>query len=137
MIVADTGAVLALLDRTDRHHAILRAVFEDAPGSWILPWAILPEVDFLAATRLGSRVQDAFFKDLAEGRYQVELVSHDDLVAAQRLHTKHRALALGVVDACVMAVAERMHAEAIATLDLRHFAPVKLRGEPRLLPRDL
>jgi hypothetical protein len=36
-----------------------------------------------------------------------------------------------------MAVAERRKVEAIATLDLRHFGAVALRGRPRLLPRDL
>jgi hypothetical protein len=35
-----------------------------------------------------------------------------------------------------MAVAERLRAEAIATLDLRHFAAVSLRAPVRLLPRD-
>jgi hypothetical protein len=37
----------------------------------------------------------------------------------------------------VIAVAERLGAEAIATLDLRHFAAVEIQGSPRLLPRDL
>jgi predicted nucleic acid-binding protein len=46
------------------------------------------------------------------------------------------ALRLGLVDAVVMAVAERLRAEAIATLDLRHFGAVKIAGAPRLLPRD-
>ena len=137
MIVADTGAIVALLDRQDRHHAALRRLFEDEPLEWILPWPILPEVDYLAATRLGRRVQDSFLKDLVEGLYRVEPIALDDLAAAERLHAQHRALGLGLVDACVMAVAERRHAEAIATLDLRHFAPMKLKGEPRLLPRDL
>ena len=45
-------------------------------------------------------------------------------------------LRLGLVDAVVMAIAERLRAEAIATLDLRHFGAVKIAGSPRLLPRD-
>jgi hypothetical protein len=36
-----------------------------------------------------------------------------------------------------MAVAERLQAGSIATLDLRHFGAVKIRGGPRLIPRDL
>ena len=35
-----------------------------------------------------------------------------------------------------MAVAERLEADAIATLDLRHFAAVRLRQEISLLPGD-
>ena len=44
---------------------------------------------------------------------------------------------LGLVDAVVMAIAERLGATAIATLDVRDFGAVKLRGEPKLYPRDL
>jgi hypothetical protein len=36
-----------------------------------------------------------------------------------------------------MAVAERRRTDVIATLDLRHFGAVTLRGRPRLVPRDL
>jgi hypothetical protein len=36
-----------------------------------------------------------------------------------------------------MAVAERLKAHTIATVDERHFAAVSIRGEPRLVPRDL
>ena len=47
MIVADTGAIIALIDRKDRYHPVLRPLFEERPLEWILPWAILPEVDYL------------------------------------------------------------------------------------------
>ena len=48
----------------------------------------------------------------------------------------HRALRIGLVDAVVMALAERLEVEAVATLDLRHFGAVAIKGAPRLLPRD-
>jgi predicted nucleic acid-binding protein len=51
--------------------------------------------------------------------------------------TRYRALRLGLVDAAVIAAAERLRATAIATLDLRHFGAVAIRGRPRLIPRDL
>lgn len=41
-----------------------------------------------------------------------------------------------MVDAVVMATAERLRAGRIATLDLRHFEAVKLRGVAKVLPRD-
>lgn len=60
-----------------------------------------------------------------------------DLERAAELARRHKALKLGLVDAVVIAVAERLGAEAIATLDLRHFSAVTIGGNPRLLPRDL
>lgn len=137
MIVADTGAVVALVDRDDRHHAKLRTAFEADPGAWVLPWAILPEVDHILATRLGSDVARAFRADVAAGAWLVEWDGASDAARAHELDRTHADLELGLVDSVVMAVAERLGARAIATLDLRDFAAVQLRHPLALWPRDL
>jgi uncharacterized protein len=137
LIVADTGAIIALVDAADAHHAALRKLFESDPEAWILPWAILPEVDYLLAHHVGSRAQQLFLSDLAAGSYQVEWGEARDLRRAHELDVRYRALRLGLVDTVVMAIAERLEAEAIATLDARHFGAVALKGTPRLVPRDL
>lgn len=137
MIVADTGAVLALIDADDRHHAAFRGLFEAAGEPWVLPWAILPEVDYLLATHVGQDAEQAFLADLAAGAYRVEWGSGADLERAREIAGRYRGLKLGLVDAAVIAVAERLKARAIATLDLRHFGAVHIRNRPRLLPRDL
>jgi predicted nucleic acid-binding protein len=136
VIVADTGAIVALVDANDRFHAPVRALFERDPGEWTLPWAILPEVDYLLATHVGRKAQDGFLADLAEGAFGVESGQELDLARAYELHRKYRELHLGLVDGVVIAVAERLRAKAIATLDVRHFGAVAIRGRPRLLPRD-
>jgi predicted nucleic acid-binding protein len=135
-IVADTGAIIALVDRRDRHHPALRRLFERDPGAWLLPWAILPEVDYLLATQLGARASETFLADCAEGRFAVEWGSQRDLRRASEINSRYRSLKLGLVDASVLAVAERLKAEAVATLDHRHFDAVELAHRPRLLPRD-
>jgi hypothetical protein len=137
MIVADTGAVYALVDTRDRHHRGLRELFESDPDAWVLPWAILPEVDYLLGKRLGQRVEKDFLEDLAEGRFAVAWGDESDLQEARRICRRHRALKFGLVDAIVMAVAERLKADAIATLDVRDFGAVTLKGSPKLYPRDL
>ena len=136
MIVADTGAIVALVDADDRHHRALRATYERDPDAWVLPWAILPEVDYLLAEHVGERAGDAFRADLAGGAYAVEWGDEADLIRAQVLCRRHRGLRLGLVDGVVISVAERLGADAIATLDLRHFGAVEIRGRPHLLPRD-
>lgn len=137
MIVADTGAIVALVDKHDHHHRTLRALYDPRPDEWVLPWAILPEVDYLLATQLGARAQDTFLTDLAEGAFRVEYGREQDLIRANQIGRKYRALHVGLVDGVVMAIAERLRANGIATLDLRHFGAVTLVGAPRLLPRDL
>jgi len=137
VIVADTGAIVALIDRSDRHHRALRAIYERDPGVWVLPWAILPEVDYLVGAHLGVRAQEAFLADLADGTFIVSWGEDDELEEARRLSETYPRLRMGLVDAIVMATAIRRKAGAIATLDLRHFAAVTLPGTPKLLPRDL
>ena len=136
MIVADTGAILALIDKSDRHHATLLRLFDEHADEWVLPWAILAEVDYLVGAHVGAKAQAAWLDDLASGAFQVEWGTEADLTRAREIARRHRALRIGLVDAVVMATAERLQAEAVATLDLRHFGAVPMRGAPRLLPRD-
>ena len=137
MIVADTGAVIALIDADDRHHSALRHVFETDPAAWVLPWAILPEVDYLLLKYLGPRVARTFVEDLSGGRWIIDWEGPDDLQRASALCSTFASLDLGLVDAIVLATAERLRAAAIATLDMRDFGAVEISGRPALIPRDL
>ena len=136
MIVADTSAIIALLDASSEHHGVVRDLYQGNPHAWTLPWAILPEVDYLVAKLLGAKVREAFIRDLANGAFVVEWGSDDDFTAARQIDHRYKSLQLGLVDAVVIATAERLEADAIATLDLRHFGAVSIKGAPRLLPRD-
>lgn len=135
MIVADTSAVIALLDADDRHHDALRELWESDPDAWILPWAILPEVDYMVRRHLGASTAMLFLKDLEAHRFPVEHSQAVDIQRAVALDAKYAALNLGLVDGVVAAVAERLRADAIATLDVRHFGVVA-EGK-KLYPRDL
>lgn len=134
MIVADTSAIVALIDADDRHHRAVRELFEPDPARWVLPWAVLPEVDYIVASHLGPEAEHAFLLDLALGDLRIEWGKESDLERVATLNRRHRALGLGLVDAAVIAVAERLGARAIATLDRRHFGAVAIRGRPELLP---
>jgi len=127
--------MLALLDRGDAHHKAFARLYLENRHAWVLPWAILAEIDYLTARRLGARAQMAWFDDLVTSAYSVEWGRDDDLSAARTLAGKYASLEMGLVDAIVMCVAERLGAD-IATLDLRHFGAVRLKHTPRLLPRD-
>lgn len=136
MIVADTGAMIALVDRNDRHHRAVRRAYEAHASEWILPWAILPEVDYLLGAHVGTEAQDAFLADVSDGGFAVDWGGDDDLDDAVRITRQYAALRLGLVDAVVIAVAARHHAKAVATLDVRHFGAVQIAGNPQLWPRD-
>jgi predicted nucleic acid-binding protein len=137
VIIADTGAIVGLIDADDQHHLVLRRAFENHGGAWVLPWAILPEVDYLLLHHVGLDAELAFIRDLAAGRWTVEWGDESDVTRAVELCERHASLRLGLVDGVVMSVAERLRARAIATLDERHFGSVELRRPVSLVPRDL
>jgi predicted nucleic acid-binding protein len=136
-LVADTSAVLALLDADDRHHEAVRALWERAPHAWVLPWAILPEVDYLARRHLGAEPARLFLGDVVSGAYIVEPSDPGHVRRALELDAQYAALDIGLVDGVVAALAEKLHAEAIVTLDVRHFGALELDGNPKLYPRDV
>src|SRR5437870_1041239 len=107
MILADTGAVVALIDADDVHHEAVRTWYEAEPEDWVLPWAVLPEIDYLLSTNIGVDAERAFVMDVAESRYVIEWGDPVDLLRASELCTKYRGLSFGLVDAVVMALAER------------------------------
>ena len=107
MIVADTSAVVALIDADDRHHIRLAALFQADPDAWLLPWAILPEVDHLLRKHVGKDAARAFARDLAEGRYALDRGEPADLARAAELTERYGDRGLGLVEAIVIAVAER------------------------------
>ncbi len=129
--------MLALLDARSVTHVAMVEVFRSFRSEWVLPWAILPELDHMVPGRIGPVVAQAFRVDLAKDLYTVEWGGRPDLHRALELDRTYRDLSLGLVDGIVMAVAERLEARAIVTLDLRDFGAVTLKGQPQIWPRDL
>lgn len=85
----------------------------------------MTEVAYLLATRLGPEAEVRFLGDLASGTFVTEAVAPADWLRIARLVWDYRDLPLGTVDASVVALAERIGAVTIATLDRRHFVVVR------------
>jgi len=64
---------------------------------------------------------------LAAGNLIAEPVAASDWLRVAELVSTYRDLSLGGIDASVVATAERLGIEQVATLDRRHFAVVRPR----------
>jgi predicted nucleic acid-binding protein len=84
-------------------------------------------VAYLLTTRLGVRPEVRFIGDLAGGAFAVDHVPAGDWLRIAELVAGYRDLPLGTVDASVVAAAERLGVEHVATLDHRHLGVVRPR----------
>lgn len=126
-VIADTGALYALIDASDAWHARVLAWWRSQSSGVVVPVSVLPEVCYLLQTRIGPAAELAFVQAVAEGEFTTEPVEQEDLERAAVLMHKYIDLPLGFVDASVVAAAERLETREILTTDRRHFSVVRAR----------
>lgn len=126
-LVLDTGPLLAALDAADPDHEPCARLLLEAEEDLLVPALVLAEVDYWCHRRLGADAWLAFLDDVLSGVYDVESPVGEDLHRARGLQAAYADLRLGVVDASVIALAERLGEARIATLDRRHFSVVRPR----------
>ncbi len=86
---------------------------------------MIPEVTYLLAAGARTSVEADFLRSLVSGALVVEHVGDADFERAADLVETYADLSLGTVDAVVVAIAERLSASQVATLDRRHFSVVR------------
>jgi predicted nucleic acid-binding protein len=126
-LVLDSGVVFAALDADDPEHGACAALLLDAGESLVVPALTLAEVDYWCQRRLRPQVWLEYLADLIAGVYQLEHPTQADLERARELQETYADLQVGVVDASVLALVERLGEPKLATLDLRHFATMRPR----------
>lgn len=124
-VVADTGALYALIDRSDAWHARVLAWWKVNRQPLIVPVTVIPELTYLLQARIGATAEIDFVRALVEGEFTTEPLEPEDLVRVASVMEHYADMPLGFVDATVIAIAERVESREILTTDRRHFRIVK------------
>jgi uncharacterized protein len=122
VITLDTSAIIALLDRRDADHAEVTAALRAESWPYLVPAAVLGEVGYFIETRFGQSVLERFLDDLRDGAFALDC-GDGDLTRVRELVGRFGDLPLGLVDAAVVACAERSGGRVL-TLDQRDFSIV-------------
>ena len=120
-LVADSGAVYGLYDRDDAAHRRLRAAIEKERGPFIIAAPCLGEIDYLLRARLGNLALFQFVTDIRSGAFRVECLTTPDIESCHALLQKYSDIDLGLSDASVAVVGERVGVDTILTVDRRDF----------------
>lgn len=124
-LVLDSGVVFATLDADDPDHPACAELLSNANEILVLPALTLAEVDYWCQRRLRPQAWLEFLEDVLAGAYSAEHPTQADLERCLELQRAYADLEVGVVDASVLALVERLGESKLATLDHRHFATMR------------
>lgn len=129
--LVDTGAVVALVNRSDRHHTAAVEWFRHFRGQLLTTEAVVTEAAYvLAASPAHLRAALLWFERArAAGLLKVEPVA--DYAVLARIIAQYSDLPCDYADASLIALAEHTGVTAIATIDQRDFSVYRLRGRRR------
>jgi uncharacterized protein len=126
VIVVDTGPLVALLDADDRHHERCRTWLVDNDEPLVVPVPVVTETCYFIERDSGPQVEADFLESFSsDGAFEMVDLQPGDWTRVAILVRTYADLPLGVVDASVIAVTERLGVTQIATLDHRHFTVVR------------
>lgn len=123
----DTGILYALADRKDKWHLRSARFIAESAGRLVVPSTVLPETCYLLNTCIGQAAEIAFIRAVIDRELIVEQVTAADLARAAEVMIAYADANIGMVDASLVAVAERLKLTKILTTDRRHFAMIKPR----------
>jgi uncharacterized protein len=134
--LVDTGILYALADRKDKWHARAAKFIADSACRLLVPSTVLPETCYLLNTCIGQGAEIAFLRAVIDRELILEQVTTADLARATEVMAVYADANIGMVDASIVAVAERLKLNKILTTDRRHFAMIKPKHckEFQLLP---
>lgn len=127
MLVVDAGPLYAAAARRDKHHERCIELLSRSKRPLLVPAFVVTEVSYLLSDRIGPHAELAFARSVAAGELVVEPVLDSEWGRITELMERYLDLQLGLVDASVVALAERHELDTIVTLDHRHFGTVRPR----------
>jgi len=129
--LVDTGAVVALINRADRHHATAVEWFKRFRGQLLSTEAVITEIAYVLAASPSHQRSALLWIERARvaGLLKIEPVT--DYAVLTRIIAQYASLPCDYADASLIALAERTGVTAIATIDQRDFSIYRLRGRRR------
>lgn len=125
MLLVDTNVWLAAGDRRSTRHADCSRLLAEHGGGLAAPVPVIAETAWLLLDREGSDAQAGFVAMVTTGRLEPIDLTAGDWGRVVELLGSYADLALDIVDASMIAIAERLGQTTIATLDHRDFRVVR------------
>jgi predicted nucleic acid-binding protein len=127
--LADTGALLAYLDRSDRWHERCRAAFAELRLPLATSLAVLTELFHLVGD--GARETEAAWGFVRSGALSVLSVPDRELAELEALMRRYRDRPMDLADATLVHLAQRESLSTVFTIDHDDFETYSIGGRKR------
>ncbi len=134
-ILLDTGAFVALLDRSEKGHARCVEFFSSFRGSVFTTEPVLTETLYLIGP--SPRNQKACIEFILKGGATLVPQSSSSLARAAALMEKYHDIPMDFADATLVVLAEETGIHEIFTLDVRGFRTYRIQGKKPFIIRPL
>ena len=136
-VLLDTGPLVALLNKNDRHHSWTRERFAEIEPPLLTCEAVVVEACHLLRHHPhGERiVLDVLHRGAVEIRFSLQ----EEIVPVQRLRIRYAKVPMDLADACLVRMAELYAESVILTLD-SDFTIYRMHGRqvvPTLTPKGI
>jgi len=133
-LLLDTGAFVALVDRSETRHSECLAVLERWEGPILTTEAVLTETLYLVGPTW--LPQKSCLKFFLRGAFMLIPSSQASLRQVAGLMEKYQDLPMDFADATLVALAEESQIDQVFTLDRRGFSTYRLHGRKsfRVIP---
>jgi len=113
--IVDTGPLVALFDRAERHHRWVVERFNDLHAPLLVCEPVLAEAMYLLARY--PKAQDAILELIDNGALSVEFRIDEHVDALRKLLRKYSDTPMSLADACIVRMSEIHDRHAVLTLD--------------------
>jgi len=134
-ILLDTGALVALLDRSEKNHGRCVEFFSSFRGSIYTTEPVLTEALYLLGPSV--RAQRACIEFILEGGAILVPQSPASLARASALMAKYEDIPMDFADATLVVLAEETGVHEVFTLDVRGFQTYRIHGRKRFAIQPL
>ena len=124
-LVLDAGALYVQADRSDPHHSAVAELLQTEQAPLVTSVYAAALADELILARLGTEVEQAFVRDLADRTFEVEMLDESELRVVHDLARTHRHLRVGLAAMSVVVLARRHDTRRIVTLDERTYRTIE------------
>lgn len=115
VVIADTGPVVALLDKRDTWHQWAVETFEQLRPPLLTCESVVTEATFLLRDLAGGA--DAVMELIDRGFLDLSFTLSDDLAEVRGLMRRYADVPMSLTDACLVRMSERVAMSSVVTLD--------------------